>query len=378
MKRLFGPSLFAAAIVTLPVAAQTPSPAPSAPPAQHATGTPVPLPQWFVEIDTGKKGEVTRAEFLKYRMKPFEELDINKDGKLTLEEFIKVAEPPFSQDVPNGPTLEERKNRARAEFQNLDTNRDGFVGRAEAETVFHSEFNQYDTDRDNKVTEPEVRLIVQRSMAREAAERQQAEARRRQGMLAINEFIDMELREADRLDKNHDGKLSQQEYAALAGPVDGPQAQGLPPYEIRRQLAMRKFQEIDANKDGQLDRVELTNHAVKQFLEMDTNKDRFITEEEFKKAQADAAEKMRSLVPPQQPAPGRGRHSRSLRLPLPHHPACRSARGSRQAVTRPSRSWRGCAAGRRRCPWRPPCSRRAAAPARCRGSAPPPDRRSAA
>ena len=328
MKRLFGPSLLAAAMVTLPVAAQTPSPAPSAPPAQHAAGTPVPLPQWFVEIDTGKKGEVTRAEFLKYRMKPFEELDINKDGKLTLEEFIKIAEPPFSQDVPNGPTLEERKNRARAEFQNLDTNRDGFVGRAEAETVFHSEFNQYDTDRDNKVTEPEVRLIVQRSMAREAAERQQTEARRRQGMLAINEFIDMELREADRLDKNNDGKMSQQEYAALAGPVDGPQAQGLPPYEIRRQLAMRKFQEIDANKDGQLDRVELTNHAVKQFLEMDTNKDRFITEEEFKKAQADAAEKMRSLVPPQQPAaaaPPR-RPSRSPQPAAPSLPACRSAR----------------------------------------------------
>ena len=244
--------------------------------------------------------------------------------------------------------------------------------------MFHSEFNQYDTDRDNKVTEPEVRLIVQRSMAREAAERQQAEARRRQGMLAINEFIDMELREADRLDKNNDGKLSQQEYVALAGPVDGPQAQGLPPYEIRRQLAMRKFQEIDANKDGQLDRVELTNHAVKQFLEMDTNKDRFLTEEEFKKAQADAAEKMRSLVPPQQPAPPRPAPRAATAPAPPHHPACRSARGRQQAATRPSRSWRDCAAGRRRCPWRPPCSRRAAAPARCRGSAPPPDRRSAA
>jgi Ca2+-binding EF-hand superfamily protein len=302
MKRFFGPSLFAAAIVALPAVAQTPPQAPSAPPAQHATGTPVPLPQWFVEIDVGKKGEVTRAEFLKYRMKSFEELDVNKDGKLTIEEFIKVAEPPFSADVPNGPTLEERKNRARSEFQNLDTNRNGLLERAEAEAVFHSEFNQYDTDRDNKVTEPEVRLIVQRSLAREAAERQQAEARRRQGMLAINEFIDMELREADRLDKNNDGRLSQQEYAALAGPADGPQTQGLPPYDVRRQLAMRKFQEIDTNKDGQLDRVELTSHAVKQFLEMDTNKDRFLTEEEFKKAQADAAEKMRLLVPPQQPA----------------------------------------------------------------------------
>jgi Ca2+-binding EF-hand superfamily protein len=262
----------------------------------------VPLPQWFVEIDTDKKGEVTRAEFLKYRMKSFEELDVNKDGKLTLEEFIKVAEPPFSGDVPNGPNLEERRNRARAEFQNLDTNRDGFVERAEAEALVHSEFNQYDTDRDNKVTEPEVRLIVQRSLAREAAERQQIEARRRQGMAAINDFMDMQLREADKLDKNNDGKLSQQEYAVLAGPADGPGAQGLLPYDIRRQLVLRKFQEIDTNKDGQIDRVELTAHAVKQFLEMDINKDRFLTEEEFKKAQESETKKMRAIVQAMQPA----------------------------------------------------------------------------
>jgi Ca2+-binding EF-hand superfamily protein len=341
MKRFFIPILFSATVVALPVAAQTPptqgwpasrpadpstpaakppqstqtppaakpqatatTPAPGPSPAPQAAGTPapVPLPQWFVEIDTDKKGEVTRAEFLKYRMKSFEELDVNKDGKLTIEEFIKVAEPPFSQDVPNGPTLEDRRNRARAEFQNLDTNRDGFVERAEAEALVHSEFNQYDTDRDNKVTEPEVRLIVQRSLAREAAERQQIEARRRQGMAAINDFIDLQLREADKLDKNNDGKVSQQEYIVLAGPADGPQAQGLLPYDIRRQLVMRKFQEIDTNKDGQLDRVELTSHAVKQFLEMDTNKDRFLTEEEFKKAQEAETKKMRAIVQAMQPA----------------------------------------------------------------------------
>lgn len=267
----------------------------------------MPLPSWFQEIDTEKKGEVSRADFLKYRMRTFNELDANKDSKLTLDEFLKVAEPPFSHDGPGLPTLEERRARARVEFQNLDTNRDGFVERAEAEALVHAEFNQYDMDRDNKITEPELRLVVQQSMRREEQARREVEARRRQGMVAINDFIDMQLRTADQLDKNNDGKVSQAEYATLAGPADGPQAQGLPPFELRRKIAMIKFAEIDTNKDGFLDRVELTAYAVNQFMHMDLNKDRFLNEEEFKKAAEAEQQKVRALVqtmmPAQQPRP---------------------------------------------------------------------------
>jgi Ca2+-binding EF-hand superfamily protein len=336
MPRLLRPVLFvAAAALAFPAAAQTPptqgwpanrppAPAqspPAAPPAPQATppapapsaNAPVPLPTWFHEIDTEKKGEVSRADFLKYRMRTFNELDTNKDGKLTVEEFIKVAEPPFSQDGPNVPSLEERRARARTEFQNLDTNRDGFVERGEAEALVHAEFNQYDMDRDNKITEPELRLIVQNSLRREDQARREAEARRRQGMVAINDFIDMQLRSADQLDKNNDGKVSQAEYTALAGPADGPQAQGLPPFELRRKIAMLKFGEIDTNKDGVLDRVELTAHAVEQFMKMDLNKDRFLNEEEFKKAQEVESAKLKAIVQtlmpaqPARPAPAQPR-----------------------------------------------------------------------
>jgi len=162
-------------------------------------------------------------------------------------------------------------------------------------------------DRDNKLIEPELRLVVQSSLKREEQARREAEARRRQGMITISDFIDMQLRSADQLDKNNDGKVSQAEYATLAGPADGPQAQGLPPFEMRRQIAMRKFAEIDTNKDNQLDRVELTAFAVNQFLHMDLNKDRFLNEEEFKKAADAEQQKVRAIIqtmlPAQQPRP---------------------------------------------------------------------------
>jgi len=267
--------------------AQTPpAAAPAAPQAAPAAQA-VPLPTWFREIDPAKKGEVTREEFVKYRMKTFEQLDANKDNKLSVDELVKVAEPPFVGDTQGLPPPEERRARAREQFRQLDTNGDNFVDRGEAEALVHAEFNLFDANRDNKASEAEVRLVVQRQLREQDAIRQQQEQRRRQGMMTLAEFIDMQLRGADQLDKNGDGRVSQQEYLAMAGPPDGPQTQqqGLPPFEFRRQLAIGKFQEIDANKDGMLDRTELTAYGAKLFGEMDLNKDRFLDEEEFKKAQ---------------------------------------------------------------------------------------------
>lgn len=275
--------------------------------AQSAGPGAVPLPAWFVEIDTARKGEVARADFVKYRMKPFDELDAGKDGKISLEEFLKLAEPPHSNDVPGGPSPGDRRNRIQAAFQNLDTNSSGFIERAEAEAPIQEEFNQYDTDRDNKITEPEIRLIMQRLAQRQAAERQQAQAERRKGLMALNELIDMQMRDADKLDKNSDGRISQQEYLVAAGPADGAQAQNQLPYEVRKKLVLIKFQQVDTNKDGIIDRAELTAYSLKEFLDTDLNKDRFLDQEEVKKFQEAENARTRDLLPKLMPAPAQPR-----------------------------------------------------------------------
>jgi Ca2+-binding EF-hand superfamily protein len=298
--------LLCTALLASASAGAQPSPQGQPAPAVPTATAPVPLPTWFREIDTEKKGEVTRAEFLKYRLKMFDQLDVDHDGKLTLEEFLKMAEPPFT-DGPGLPPLEERRQHARAEFRDLDTNGDGMIERAELEAAMNVEFNQYDIARNDKVTEAEARLVMQRFLQRVAAERQQAEQRRRQEMMTLSEFIDGQLRIFDQLDKNHDGKVTKEEYLSLAGPADGPQSQGLPPFEIRRQEILRKFVEIDTKGQGFVDRVELTAYAVSQFLKLDVNKDGYLSQEELKKAQEADNERLRELIkalprPPAAPA----------------------------------------------------------------------------
>jgi len=331
-------------LLALPVAAQAQTTSqPAGQPPSQSTGqptpptglAPIPLPSWFVEMDTAKKGEVARADFLKHRMKSFDELDASKDGKLSLEEFLKLAEPPFSSDQPGGPTLEERRGRIRSAFQNLDLNGSGFIERGEAEAPIQSEFNQFDTDRDDKITEPELRLIVQRQQQRQMAERQQLEADRRKGLVALNELIDMQMRDADKLDKNNDGKISQQEYLLAAGPADGAQSQGLLPYDVRKRLVLIKFQEIDTNKDGVIDRSELTAYALKEFLETDLNKDRFLDQEEVKKFQEAEATRTQELLkkmmpPPAPPAPPKpAQPAQPQRAPAPSGPPTGLPQGTR-------------------------------------------------
>ena len=90
-------------------------------------------------------------------MKTFDQLDVKKTGKLSIDEFLKVAEPPFSTEGPNVPPLAERQARARAEFENLDTNKDGFLDKVELTAHAVKEFMQIDLNKDRFLNEEEFK-----------------------------------------------------------------------------------------------------------------------------------------------------------------------------------------------------------------------------
>jgi Ca2+-binding EF-hand superfamily protein len=240
---------------------------------------------------------VTREEFLAVRMKLFDELDANKDGTLVLAEFVKLAEPPYSQEGQNVPALDQRKRFYEVQFNQIDTNRDSKLSRDEVQVFVNLNFNEFDIDRDNRITEAEVRMILQQAEERRA--RLEEEARRRDemrrqagdmdrngdGVVDQQEFIDFNTTELMQLDADKDGKISLQEYLALAGqPNENPP--NAPNYEQRKQLITTRFRELNTNKDGSLTPAELKTFLTSVFKRLDLNGDGKLSKEEWQIAQS--------------------------------------------------------------------------------------------
>ena len=148
-------------------------------------------------------------------------------------------------------------------FAKLDTNRDGFVTREEAEAA-------------HKMMGGEMR--------------EKLTARREGHGMAHHDAGAM----FDRLDTNHDGMISRQEFDAHAqvreerrvvmmhGGPDG--TPGMPEmkkiHEMGMRMHERMFEMADANHDGKVSLQEMTDAALRHFDMADANHDGRITPEE--------------------------------------------------------------------------------------------------
>jgi Ca2+-binding EF-hand superfamily protein len=180
---------------------------------------------------------------------PLEELDADHDGKVSPDEFLAYyrrsgAGPVYlAQGFQQGPAADVLTE---ALFRTLDTNHDGRLSRAEAAAaadVLHA----FDQDDDETITAPELFPGgVQPFAVRQAgvaqplpqlplmlAAKEEAPRRLTQRMRVAREVL-------GRYDKDRNQKLSRDEF-------------GLPPEE---------FKALDANKDGELDVLELLRWVI--------------------------------------------------------------------------------------------------------------------
>jgi len=195
--------------------------------------------------DANGDGRISRSEW-RGSAAEFQRLDTNRDGILSGTEI-----------PPNSNTVEDRPGRdqGRAEVRQLDKNADGVVEGYEwpyNAAVFH----RLDTDGNSVLSADELKnlpSVAQQELDQNASGRAGANS----GRSTYAEF--------DRLDTNRDGRITADEYAERGAEWQ------------RRQ----RFDEWDTNHNGVIDRSEWSV-APELLRRLDTNRDSRVTWEEFR------------------------------------------------------------------------------------------------
>lgn len=245
---------------------------------------PVALPSWFTEIDTANTGVVTREQFVAHRTTHFDTLDVDKDGMLSRAEFVKLAEPPFAPPPPDPATLGQRRGAYDRQFSAIDTNDDGKVSKAEFQLSASLSFREFDIDGDGRATREEV-LLLERMAQDEMDKRRKEHCRTNpdcngDGRIDLEEFIAFETdRMMERLDSDKDGKITLQTFLTLAGSTTNVPGQAT--YQQRRDDVTRRFNEIDANKNGVIDAAEIRAWTTTVFKRVDLDGDGKISPSEW-------------------------------------------------------------------------------------------------
>jgi len=196
--------------------------------------------------DANGDGRISRREW-KGSAAEFQRLDTNRDGVLSGTEI--------PQDALN--TVDDRTGRGegRSEVRKLDKNASGVV--EGYEWPYNADvFHRLDTDGNSVLSADELKnlsSVAQRELEQNPNGRPEANSRRS----TYAEF--------DRLDTNRDGRVTADEYAERGAEYQ------------RRQ----RFDEWDKNRNGVIDSSEWSV-APQLFRRLDTNRDSRVTWEEFR------------------------------------------------------------------------------------------------
>jgi Ca2+-binding EF-hand superfamily protein len=195
-------------------------------------------------FDKDKDGMLSKDEVPPGLARIFDRFDKNSDGKLDKQEMqalLQVMRQRFgdSNKKPEAnPNKNPATNNAQIEkvvdrlLQQMDTDKDGRISRAEAKDRIAQFFDQLDTNKDGYLDKEELRKAAARFLANQGGQGRPGPGNLPRGP------------EFDDLDKNADGRLT--------------------PDELKGTTFGEHFEEIDTNKDGKIDRKEFQTYLKKQ------------------------------------------------------------------------------------------------------------------
>jgi len=230
-----------------------------------------------------------------------QKMDTNQDSRILLDEYVAAASARFKSidtqnkgavdaaDIAASPvTLQRDEKIADAIVKHMDKSGKGYISQDDVVAAAQARFARMDTNGDGKLTPDELTAPGRRARARFAsadAATSNPEWQQKRAELKQKYF--------DRIDTNHDGVITQDEYIAAAtahfnkvdtngtGEITAQQIAASPRMVNREQrFATREVKHMDTNGDGVVSQDEYIAAAKTRFAKLDKNADGFIDADE--------------------------------------------------------------------------------------------------